>query len=223
MITHFKTDSELQQFVKKRLYSAVVSDVLDEYGYRNQVMRHDIRPLHPDFVVVGRARTAYWINEYLERVNPYESEINLIDSLKPGEVTIHSTDYSRQIATWGELLSTASMIRGATGAIVDSLTRDVNRIIQIGFPVFSRVIKPTDSRGRGYLQAIDVPIICGDIKVNPGDLVLGDYDGVVVIPKIIEKKVIASCVEKIDGEDNTRRELREGKSLSQVYEKYGVL
>lgn len=223
MMKEFKSDIELQQFLKEKVYTAVVSDVLDDYGCRSQVMRHDIRPLHPDFVVVGRARTAFWVNEYTERTNPYENEINLIDSLKQGEVTVHSTDYSRQIATWGELLSTASMLRGSSGSIVDSLTRDIKKIIQIGFPVFSRGIKPTDSKGRGYLLATDVPIICGDIKVNPGEMVLGDFDGVVVIPKHIEKDVIQSCIEKIDGEDNTRKELYEGKTLSEVYEKYGVL
>jgi regulator of RNase E activity RraA len=222
-MTTFESEIELQQFLKEKVYSAVVSDVLDEYGYRNQVMRHDIRPIHPDFVVVGRARTAFWVNEYTERENPYENEINLIDSLQQGEVTVHSTDYSYQIATWGELLSTASMLRGSTGAIVDSLTRDIKKIIQIGFPVFSRGIKPTDSKGRGYLLATDVPIICGDITVNPGEIVLGDYDGVVVIPKQIEKEVIQSCIEKIEGENNTRRELYEGKTLAEVYEKYGVL
>jgi regulator of RNase E activity RraA len=222
-MTTFESEIELQQFLKEKVYSAVVSDVLDEYGYRNQVMRHDIRPIHPDFVVVGRARTAFWVNEYTERENPYENEINLIDSLQQGEVTVHSTDYSYQIATWGELLSTASMLRGSTGAIVDSLTRDIKKIIQIGFPVFSRGIKPTDSKGRGYLLATDIPIICGDITVNPGEIVLGDYDGVVVIPKQIEKEVIQSCIEKIEGENNTRRELYEGKTLAEVYEKYGVL
>lgn len=222
-MTAFESEIELQEFLKEKVYSAVVSDVLDEYGYRNQVMRHDIRPLHPDFVVVGRARTAFWVNEYTERENPYENEINLIDSLQQGEVTVHSTDYSYQIATWGELLSTASMLRGSTGAIVDSLTRDIKKIIQIGFPVFSRGIKPTDSKGRGYLLATDVPVMCGDINVNPGEIVLGDYDGVVVIPKHIEKEVIQSCIEKIEGENNTRRELYEGKTLAEVYEKYGVL
>ncbi|NIU02059.1 MAG: RraA family protein, partial [Nitrosopumilaceae archaeon] len=220
-MTTFESEIELQRFLKEKVYSAVVSDVLDEYGYRNQVMRHDIRPIHPDFVVVGRARTAFWVNEYTERENPYENEINLIDSLQQGEVTVHSTDYSYQIATWGELLSTASMLRGSTGAIVDSLTRDIKKIIQIGFPVFSRGIKPTDSKGRGYLLATDVPIMCGDITVNPGEIVLGDYDGVVVIPKQIEKEVIQSCIEKIEGENNTRRELYEGKTLAEVYEKYG--
>jgi regulator of RNase E activity RraA len=222
-MTAFKSENELQQFLKEKVYTAAVSDVLDDYGYRNQVMRQDIRPLHPDFVVVGRARTAFWVNEYTDRANPYENEINLIDSLQQGEVTVHSTDYSYQIATWGELLSTASMLRGSTGAIVDSLTRDIKKIIQIGFPVFSRGIKPTDSKGRGYLLATDVPIMCGDITVTPGEIVLGDYDGVVVIPKQIEKDVIQSCIEKIEGENNTRRELYEGKTLAQVYEKYGVL
>ena len=119
------SDNEKFDLIQSNLYTAVVSDALDETGFRNQVMRHDIRPLHPDFVVLGRARTAFWINEYKVRENPYENEIQLIDSLQPGDVTVHSTDLSNKIAPWGELLSTASKIRKSNGAIVDAFTRDV--------------------------------------------------------------------------------------------------
>lgn len=219
----FRSDEERFKLMRERLYTAVVSDVLDSLGFRSQAMRHDIRPLHPDFVVVGRARTALWVREYMDRENPYENEIELIDSLRPGDVTVHSTDFSGQIAPWGELLSTASKMRGSTGAVVDAFTRDVKRIIEMGFPVFTRGIKPLDSRGRGYLQAFDVPIPCGDITVRPHDLVFGDYDGVIVIPREVEDEVLSRALEKVSGENNTRRELLEGKLLAEVYEKYGVL
>ena len=219
----FSSDEERFNLMRDRLYTAVVSDVLDSLGFRNQAMRHDIRPLHPDFVVVGRARTAFWMREYRVRENPYDNEIELIDSLRPGDVTVHSTDFSGQIAPWGELLSTASKMRGSTGAVVDAFTRDVKQIIEMGFPVFTRGIKPLDSRGRGYIQAYDVPIPCGDMTVRPNEIVFGDYDGVMVIPEEVEDEVLSQALEKVSGENNTRRELLEGKLLADVYERYGVL
>ena len=219
----FGSDEERFALMREKLYTAVVSDMLDSLGFRDQAMRHDIRPLHPDFVVVGRARTAYWIEEYKVRDNPYFNEIAMIDSLRPGDVSVHSTDLSWNIAPWGELLSTASKMRGSTGAIVDACTRDVKKIIQLGFPVFTRGIKPLDSQGRGFLEAYDVPIRCGDITVKPNEIVFGDYDGIVVIPQDVEDEVLSQALERVTGEDNTRRELLEGKLLSDVYEKYGVL
>ena len=219
----FASDEERFSLMREKLYTAVVSDVLDGLGLRAQAMRHDIRPVHPDFVVVGRARTAYWVGEYRERENPYENEIKLIDSLRPWDVSVHSTDFSGLIAPWGELLSTASKMRGSTGAVVDAFTRDVKKIIELGFPVFTRGIKPLDSRGRGYIQAYDVPIPCGDVVVGPGEIVFGDYDGIMVIPREVEDEVISRALEKVSGENSTRRELLEGKLLGDVYEKYGVL
>lgn len=219
----FGSDQERFAVLREKLYTAVVSDMLDSVGFRHQAMRHDIRPLHPDFVIVGRARTAYWIEEYKVRDNPYVNEIELIDSLRPGEVSVHSTDLSWNIAPWGELLSTASKMRGSTGAIVDACTRDVKKILEMGFPVFTRGIKPLDSRGRGYLEAYDVPIRCGDVTVRPGQIVFGDYDGIVVIPQEVEDEVLAKALEKVTGENNTRRELLEGRLLMDVYKKYGIL
>jgi regulator of RNase E activity RraA len=219
----FKSDAERFTLIREKLYTAVVSDMLDSVGFRHQAMRHDIRPVDPDFVVVGRARTAYWIEEYKVRDNPYLNEISLIDSLKPGEVSVHSTDLSWNIAPWGELLSTASKMRGSTGAIVDACTRDVKKIIQMGFPVFTRGIKPLDSQGRGYLEAYDIPIRCGDVTVRPGEIVFGDIDGIVAIPREVEDEVLSRAAEKVTGENNTRRELLQGKLLMDVYKKYGVL
>lgn len=219
----FSSDEERFTLINERLYTPVVSDILDSLGFLNQAMRHDIRPLHPDFVVVGRARTALWIEESKVRENPYLNEIRLIDSLRPGDVTVHSTDLSWNIAPWGELLSTASKMRGSTGAVVDALTRDVKPIINMNFPVFARGIKPVDSKGRGYVEAIDVTIPCGDITVRPNEVMFGDYDGIVVIPQEVEDEVLSRALEKVSGENKTRRELLDGKLLAEVYEKYEVL
>lgn len=220
----FQSDQERFDLMRQKLYTPVVSDMLDSLGFRRQAMRHDIRPLHPDFVVIGRARTLLWMPTYEEvKPNPYVNEIKAIDSLKPGDVSVHSTDYSWTVAPWGELLSTASRMRGSTGAIVDALVRDVKRIIAMDFPTFARGIKPVDSRGRGFVADFDCTIMCGEVEVHPGEIVFGDYDGIVVIPKEAEDEVLSRALEKVTGENNTRKELLQGRLLGDVYNKYGVL
>ena len=219
-----RSDEEKFALMRQKLYTPVVSDTLDSLGFRHQAMRHDIRPLHPDFVVVGRARTLLWMATYEEaKPNPYVNEIKAIDALKPGDVTVHSTDHSWTVAPWGELLSTASRMRGSTGAVVDALVRDVKRIIAMDFPTFARGIKPVDSRGRGFAADFDITIQCGEVEVHPGEIVFGDYDGIVVIPREAEEETLARALAKVEGEDNTRKELLQGRLLGDVYEKYGVL
>lgn len=220
----FASDQERFAAIRQKLYTPVISDTLDSLGFRRQAMRHDLRPLHPDFVLVGRARTLLWMNTCEPvRPNPYVNEIRIIDSLRPGDVSVHSTDYSWTIAPWGELLSTASRMRGSTGTVVDGLVRDVKRIVALGFPTFARGIRPLDSCGRGFVADVDVPILCGEVAVRPGELVFGDYDGIVVIPREAEDEVLARALAKVEGEDHTRNELLQGRLLGEVYEKYGVL
>jgi len=219
----FDSDDQIFEFCRTRLYTAVVCDVLDSLGYRDQAMRSNIRPIHPDHVVVGRAKTILWLDLYEILDNPYEMEIKAIDSLKPGEVTVHCAHQSEQNAPWGELMSTAARMRGSTGAIVDGLIRDVKKIIEMGFPVFAVGFRPLDSKGRGLVVDFDVPIRCGDVLVRPGDLVFGDYDGVVVVPREVEAEVWPQAWEKVTGENKTREELLQGALLSEVYARYGVL
>lgn len=220
----FKSDQERFDLMRQKLYVPVVSDQLDSAGFRHQAMRHDIRPLNPDFVVVGRARTLLWMATYEEvKPNPYVNEIKAIDSLKPGDVSVHSTDYSWTVGPWGELLSTASHMRGSTGAIVDALCRDVKKILAMSFPTFAKGIAPLDSKGRGFVADFDVTIRCGEVEVHPGEMVFGDIDGIVVIPKEVEDEVLSKALEKVTGENTTRNELLQGKMLGDVYKKYGVL
>jgi 4-hydroxy-4-methyl-2-oxoglutarate aldolase len=219
----FENDKARFDFMRDRLYSAVLSDSLDEGGYRSQAMNERIRPVMGGMVVVGRARTAKWADVHFRRDNPYENEISLLDSLKPNEVSVHDTGESRQAAPWGELLSTAARMRGSTGAIVDGLIRDTRRIVEMGFPVFCTGYRSIDSAGRAEVITIDEPVCCGGVIVHSGDVVFGDIDGVVIIPAAVVDEVIDKAYQKVTGENNTRRELLEGKLLREVYEKYGVL
>ncbi|WP_027134566.1 RraA family protein [Geminicoccus roseus] len=212
--------------LKQRLYSAVLSDVLDGFGRKDQAMLPFVRPLDESLVMFGRVRTGQYMNTYsvAEGENPYEIEIALIDDLKSDEVPIFACDGpTTRIAPWGELLSTAARLRGAVGCVTDGLVRDVRQIRAMGFPVFHGGIGPLDSRGRGKMMAMDVPVMCGGVAASPGDLVFGDVDGVVVIPQDIAADVVSAALAKIESEDNTRRALEEGHLLGEVYQKFGVL
>ena len=216
----------IQADLQKRLYAAVLSDVLDGMGLRDQAMKPFIRPLDEESVLFGRARTGLYmpVYEVREGENPYEVEIALVDDLKPHDVAVFScggpTD---RIAPWGELLSTAAMARGASGCVTDGLVRDIRAIRSMGFPVFHGGIGPLDSKGRGKMVERDVPVMCAGVSVRPGDLVFGDVDGVVVIPREVEEDVVRRAIEKVSGENESRDALRRGEKLADVFRRLGIL
>ena len=210
----------------EQLFAAVLSDALDAVGVINQAMSPRIRPLDEQLRMCGRARTGmYMETAHVEPgTNPYELEIAIVDDLKPGDVAVFACGGSQRIAPWGSLLSTATLARGAAGCVTDGLVRDTIEIKNnLKLPVFHGGIAPLDSKGRGQIQAIDVPVICGGVRVCPGDLVFGDADGVVVVPQAVEAAVLEIAFDKINGEHHSMRELRAGGFLRDVYAKYGVL
>ena len=220
-------DSELFDFIKKNLYVAAVCDILDELGYRNQAMHQRLRPLLPDpenCGFIGRARTLRWMEtDYVVEENPYGLEIEVMDSLNDGDVAVHSTDYSGTNAPWGELMSTIAKRKGVKGCVCDSQIRDCVKIIQMGFPVYYAGIRPLDSKGRAIVQAYDVPVKCGEVLVHPGDIVYADFDGIVVVPRVVEQEVFHKAKDKVNKENLSRKELLSGKSLREVYDKYQSL
>ena len=220
-------DVEIFAVMKERLYVAVVCDVLDALGYRRQAMHPRLRPLLPDRKncgLIGRARTLRWMEtDYVVDDDPYGLEIEAIDSLRRGDVVVHSTDRGGQSAPWGELMTTVAMRNGAVGCVCDALVRDCTRMIDLGFPVYCAGMCPLDSKGRGRVMAYDVPVQCGDVVVESGQIIFADYDGIVVIPREVEETVIQRAIEKVEGENKTRLELQAGKTLREVYDKYGIL
>lgn len=216
-------DIDLFTHVETKLYTAVVSDSLDELGYRNQAMRENLRPLFSCSCFAGWARTIACVDVYDISGDPYALEIEAVDSILPGEVAVVSTAESKRNAPWGELLSTAARARGARGAVIDGIVRDVKKIEELGFPVFATGIKPVDSRGRGVVMDYSVPVECGGVLVSPGDLIFADYDGVIVIPAEVLPDTIRAATEKVTRENHSRAELMQGAYLRDVYEKFGVL
>lgn len=227
MINEMEIESIFKNDFKKHIYAAVICDILDDLGYRKQAMHQRLRPLLPDMRncgFVGRARTLQWQEvDYVDEENPYKLEIEVMDSLNKNDVVVHSTDVNGTNAPWGELMSTIAKRKGAVGCVCDSQVRDCIKIIEMDFPVFYAGIRPLDSKGRGLVVAYDVPVMCGDVLVNPGDLMFADFDGVVVIPQLIENEVIEKAKGKVDAENMSRAELLDGKSLREVYDKYRVL
>jgi 4-hydroxy-4-methyl-2-oxoglutarate aldolase len=226
-IKEFQNDAELFGYIKQNLYVAAVCDILDELGFRNQAMHQRLRPLLPDpgnCGFIGRARTFRWMEtDYIAKDNPYGLEIEAMDSLKTNDVAVHSTDYAGTNAPWGELMSTVAKRNGAAGCVCDSQIRDCIKIMKMGFPVYYSGIRPLDSKGRALVNAYDVPVRCGEVLVNPGDIVYADFDGIVVVPKDAEKEVFQKADEKVNNENLSRKELLAGSSLQVVYNKYKAL
>jgi regulator of RNase E activity RraA len=223
----FDSDREIFEFVRRDLYVPAVCDILDSLGRRHQAMHQRLRPLLPDARncgFVGRARTFRWMEtDYVVQKDPYGLEIEAMDSLRPGDVAVHSTDAAGTNAPWGELMSTVAQRNGAVGCVCDSQVRDCVRIIEMGFPVYCAGIRPLDSMGRARVMAYDVPVRCGEVLVHPGELVYADFDGVVVVPRDLEKQVLELARQKVGKESQARRDLRAGKTLREVYDAYGVL
>ena len=208
------------------LNAAVLSDTLDSLGLMQQAMKPFMRPLDDTLQLIGRARTGLYMPVYAQREgeNPYEVEIALVDDLKPGDVVVLACNGpTDRIAPWGELLSTASVARGAAGCVTDGLVRDVAQIRTMRFAVFCGGIGPLDTKGRARMVERDVPVVCAGVNVRRGDLVFGDVDGVVVIPHEVEQEVVRRAREKVSGENQSREALQRGERLADVFRRMGIL
>ena len=152
----------------KELFCSLASNILDELGYENQVFPDFVRSLDENLRPIGRARTMLYTDIYerpRKNENQYELEIQLVDSLQQGEVAVAACGSSNRIAPWGGLLSTAARVKKVNGAIMDWFVRDVQQIRKMSFPVYAAGIAPLDSRGRGKVIEIDVPLECAGVRV----------------------------------------------------------
>lgn len=208
------------------LSSSILSDVMDSLGLVRRAMKPFVRPVDDGKVLAGRARTGLYMPAYGVRdgENPYEVEIALVDDLRVQEVIVLACNGpTERIAPWGELLSTAAMARSAAGCVTDGLVRDVRQIRAMGFPVFHGGIGPLDTKGRARMVERDVPVECAGVAIEPGDIVFGDIDGVVVVPRAHEDAVLEKAIAKVLGENNTRDALRSGEPLATVFQRFGIL
>jgi regulator of RNase E activity RraA len=205
------------------LYVAVVADVLDRLGFRSQVMDHRIRPLTPQHAIAGRAYTIQAVATSVIDDNPYEQEIAAVDTVPAGAIVVVATDRCYDAAIWGELLCTRAIARGATGAVIDGAVRDLSGLALLGSPTFGAAVNANDSRGRLNVVSYGCPLNCGGVDVSVSDYVLGDLDGVVVIPGVAADDVLAEAEAKRSKETLARDLLADGASVADVYARHGVL
>lgn len=227
----WKNDEELFAIARNELYTAVVGDIMDKMGLLNQFLPPEIQPLHTDMFVVGRAMTVLEADVFSEHAEegqnpilkkPFGLMLEALDDLRTNEVYI-CTGASPSYALWGELMSTRAMKLGAAGAVVDGYSRDTKGILQLDFPTFSYGRYAQDQAPRGKVIDFRVPLEIRGVRIMPGDIVLGDMDGVCIIPRAAEKEVFSRAVEKARGEKMVQQKILEGMSAGDAFEKYGIM
>jgi regulator of RNase E activity RraA len=209
--------------IRQKMYAAVVCDVLDSLGYRNQSPAVQLTAQTGCNMLVGRCKTTLWANMYHVDPRPYELELKAVDACEPDDVLIAATGGSMRSGVWGELLSTAAINRKCAGAIVDGAVRDVAKTTEMKFPVFARGRCVYDSLNRQRVIDVDVPVEIGGVIFSPGDLVIADTDGIVVVPQKIEREAMAKAWEKVHTENAIRDDIRAGMKAVAAFEKYGIL
>jgi regulator of RNase E activity RraA len=228
---HLQSDEELFSAVRKELFSALVGDAMDKVGYLHQFLPPYLKPLRDDMMVVGRAMTVLEADVFTETNSssnnpvmnkPFGLMFEALDDLKPNEVYI-CAGASPTYALWGEMMSTRALKLGAVGAVLDGYSRDTPGILRLGFPTLSKGRYAQDQGPRGKVIDYRVPIMFGNVRVSPGDIIVGDLDGVCIVPREAEQEVFGRAFEKARGEKLVKQSLDEGMSTVAAYAKYGIM
>lgn len=227
----WKTENELFDLAKSELFTALVGDVLDKMGFLHQFLPQNIKPLRDDMVTIGRAMPVLEADVFAEKLEgtanpimakPFGIMFEALDSLKENEVYICSGS-SHNYALWGGLMSTRAIKLKSVGAVVDGFSRDTNEILHLNFPTFSAGTYAQDQGPRGKVIDYRLPIEFGGIPVNPGDIVFGDRDGVLIIPQEAEEEAFEKALEKARGEKLVKKALEEGMSTVDAFDKFGIM
>ena len=224
------SDEDLFARARRDLFSAVIGDTLDLLGRRHQFLPPEIQPLRDDMVVVGRAMPVLEADDEGGKApgrpdevpqNPFGLMLRALDDLKRDEVYV-CTGHSRAYASWGELMSTSARNRGAAGVVIDGWSRDTPGILALGFPCFSRGRYAQDQRTRGTVVDFRCSVRIGGVDIRPGDVIFGDLDGVVVIPRELETEVFDGALRKAQGEKRVFEAIKGGMSAQEAWDRYGV-
>jgi 4-hydroxy-4-methyl-2-oxoglutarate aldolase len=222
MTTLWQTDEELRALVLRELYTPVVGDILDAHGRYRQFLPAPVQPMRDTMKVVGRAMPVVMIDVHGPQKKPFGLLTEALDDLRPGEVYVAAGGAMR-CAYWGELLTATARTRGAAGAVIDGYHRDTPQVLAQDWPVFSRGRYAQDSAVRTQVADFRCALECGGVWIEPGDLVFGDLDGVVVVPRALEASVIPAALEKARGEKTVRRAIEGGLSATEAFRKFGIL
>ncbi len=209
----FRKEPEILDTIRSKLDTALISDALDDLGAHEQVMRSNIRPVYDGATVLGYAYPAITVEMYEVGDEGYPGMPETVDSLKPNDVLVLGGHRPSHACIWGDLVSVAAKARGANGAVIDGNTRDIQEIIRLQFPVFSSGIGIATPLGRARVSAHGCPVRCGGVLVNTGDIVFGDINGVVVIPRELVTEVIPLALKREKWEETLRSKLLKGELM----------
>lgn len=216
------TDDALFALFRTELYTPVVGDILDTLGLVHQFLPQPIQPMLTGMTLIGRAMPVLMIDVFGPQAEPFGKLTEALDQLAPGDIYLASGGAMR-CAYWGEILTATARMRGASGAVIDGYHRDTPMILEQNWPVFSRGRFAQDSGVRTKVVDYRCPIEVGPVTVQPGDLVFGDLDGVLVIPRAHEAEVVERALDKARGEKLVRQEIEAGMSSTAAFAKYGIL
>lgn len=216
-MSHWKSDPELFELIKTRLYTPVVGDILDRLGFTHQFLPQPIQPAMAEMKLAGRAMPVLMIDVHGPQKKPFGKLTEALDQLLPGEIYLASGGDMR-CAYWGEILTATARMRGAVGAVINGFHRDTPKVLEQNWPVFSRGRFAQDSGVRTQVADYRCPIEVGQVSVAPGDL-----DGVVIVPRRVEQEVITEALKKASGENLVRKEIENGMSSTAAFQKYGIL
>lgn len=219
-----RMDANQLSELREKLYSGLLCDVLDYFGYRRQSLRCGFSPVRTDTRVFGYAYpvAAERVDTMVERA--LVNQCISIDQVQPGDVYFLTTrDDDFDGAVWGEIMSTGVRARGGVGAIINGMLRDTRQVLDMDFPVLARGHLPTTSKGRTEIVAWNVPVCVDGVTVRPGDLIFGDIDGVVFVPADMAERVLDRCLAILERENTTRELIAAGASVEETYMKIGTI
>lgn len=208
--------------VKERLYTPVIGDILDLLGHVHQFLAPEIHGITPNSIVVGRAMPVLLAEVFGQQKAPFGRLTEALDQLEPGEVYL-GRDAGTPTAAWGEILTAAARARGAVGAVLEGYHRDTAAVLAQDWPVFSRGGYAQDAGVRKSVLDYRLPIEIGGVLITPGDLVVGDRDGVVIVPAAVELEVLERALEKASAENLVRAAIETGMSSTEAFHTFGVL
>ena len=221
-MTPRQTETQLFAQMKEKLYTPVVGDILDEMGYVHQFLPPELRPMRPDMKLLGRAMPVLMIDVFGPQKKPFGLLTEALDQLQENEIYIAAGGIGR-CAYWGELLTAAARTRGAAGAVLNGYHRDTPQVLAQNWPVFSRGAWAQDSSVRTQVVDFRCDIEIGQVTIHSGDLVFGDVDGVLVIPRAAEDEVLEKAMEKASGEKKVREAIEGGMSATEAFRVFGIL
>ena len=227
----WKSDDELFSIIQRELFTCVVGDVMDKIDLQHQFLPPQIQPLRQDMVVIGRAMPVLSVDVFVERIagsanklmdKSFGLMLEALDDLQKNEVYVN-TGSSPRNALWGELMSARARKLGGRGAVLNGYVRDTKPILEMGFPTFGFGSYGQDSAPRYKVVDFRVPVEIGAVRVRPGDILIGDIDGVLVVPAEAEEEVFMRALEKVRGEKLVRKAIEAGSSAVEAFAKYGIM